>query len=432
MVLNQSARDADPRTHGLWGRTARDFKGTRLQSSVAATVAVIGGGYTGLSAALHLLNLGASVCVLEAQDIGYGGSGRNVGLVNAGLWLPPDNIVESLGRETGSQLISLLGEAPNLVFQLIKEHGIDCDALQNGTLHCAVGSRGAKDLQSRWSQWSALGAPVELLSREATCERTGSPAFALSLLDKRAGTIQPLSYACGLATAVQARGGRIHVQSPAVRVERSGERWKVSTPEGQVDADWIILATDAYSRGPWTEIAQEQVFLPYFNFATAPMAPSVEPTVLPGKNGAWDTQSILTSFRKDRDGRLVFGSVGALRGAGIRVHRAFAKRALRTLFPQLQSVEFEHEWYGSIGMTSDNIPRFHQWAPRVVSVSGYNGRGIGPGTTFGRLLAQYIVGAISEERIPLPCSGFRAAGNRWLKSTLYEYGSVLAHLIARR
>ena len=206
----------------------------------------------------------------------------------------------------------------------------------------------------------------------------------------------------------------------------------MSTPQASVEAQWVVVATDAYSQGPWSQLAREQVFLPYFNLATRPLPPELAASVLPGRNGAWDTQSVLTSFRMDRDGRLIFGSVGALRGLGTRVHRAFARRAVRTLFPQLPPLEFEHEWYGCIGMTSDNIPRFHHWAPRVISVSGYNGRGIGPGTLFGRLLAQYVVGEITDEQFPLPRTPVAVARSRAVMASVYEYGSQLAHLLARR
>jgi glycine/D-amino acid oxidase-like deaminating enzyme len=227
-------------------------------------------------------------------------------------------------------------------------------------------------------------------------------------------------------------GACIYSQTPVQRIEREQSRWRLSTPRGSVVADWIVVATDAYTRGPWAEIRREQIALPYFNFATRPLPKQLLDSILPSRCGGWDTQSVLTSFRLDDAGRLIFGSVGALRGWGTAIHSAFSRRALRTLFPQLANVEFEYAWYGMIGMTSDSIPRFHRFAPNVIGVSGYNGRGIAPGTAFGRLLARHVAGKLPEEEIPLPTSQVRLPRLRQLKEMTYEYGAQLAHLFATR
>jgi glycine/D-amino acid oxidase-like deaminating enzyme len=216
------------------------------------------------------------------------------------------------------------------------------------------------------------------------------------------------------------------------RIERTGDKWQATAPSGSVLADWIVLATDAYATGPWDAIAREQVSLPYFNVATRPLPPDLLQTILPERHGAWDTQTVLTSFRLDRDGRLVFGSVGALRGTATSVHLAFARRALRTLFPQLRDPEFEHAWYGTIGMTSDNVPRFHKFAPNVIGFSGYNGRGIAPGTAFGRILARHVAGLVREDELPLPVTEIQQTQFRNLRNIAYERGAQLAHLFASR
>ncbi|WP_420961225.1 NAD(P)/FAD-dependent oxidoreductase [Brucella sp. IR073] len=419
----------DPRSHGLWEKTAPAAPRTEaLKGELAADVVIVGGGFTGLSAGLHLAERGAKVAVLEAVEIGFGGSGRNVGLVNAGMWVMPDDLPGVLGAEYGGRLLQLLGNAPDLVFELIAKHGIACEAVRAGTLHCGVGAAGLKELEQRAEQWARRGAPVRLLDAEETARKVGSSAYAASLLDLRAGTIQPLAYVRGLARAAIAAGAKVFTGSPVISVDEQGMRWRLATPEGAVTADWIVVASNAYTKAPWPQVRAELVHLPYFNFATRPLSGNVRATILPERQGAWDTKEVLSSFRFDTEGRLVVGSVGALRGTGTAVHRAWAKRALKRLFPQIGEVEFEAEWYGKIGMTADSLPKFHRLARNVIGFSGYNGRGIAPGTVFGQVLARHISGELHEADLPLPVTDPQEQSFRALREAYYEAGSQIAHL----
>lgn len=423
----------DPRSHGLWEMTAPPAPETVAFSGRAgADVVVVGGGYTGLSAALHLAGRGVRVTVLEGAEIGFGGSGRNVGLVNAGMWVMPDALPDVLGEDYGGRLLALLGDAPRVVFDLVGKHAIDCEAMPVGTLHCAVGTSGLDELKQRAGQWSRRGAPVRLLDAAETAAKVGTDAYAGSLLDLRAGTIQPLAYVRGLARAAIEAGAQVFTSSPVTGAERNGARWTVRTARGAVTASWVVVATNAYTAAPWHEVRAELVHLPYFNFATAPLAPEMQKAILPKRQGAWDTKEILSSFRFDRQGRLVFGSVGALRGTGTAIHRAWARRALRKLFPAIGDIAFEAEWYGMIGMTTDNLPRFHRLAENVVGFSGYNGRGIAPGTVFGRTLADLISGAVGEKDLPLPVTDPAARFFRSLREGYYELGAQVAHFASAR
>lgn len=426
----------DRRSHGLWEASAPAAPPTKpLTDELCVDVVVVGAGYTGLSAALHLAQGGASVAVLEAMDIGFGGSGRNVGLVNAGMWVMPSALPGELGERRGSQLLQLLGGAPAAVFDIVERHGIACEAVHSGTLHCAAGAAGLQDIAERARQWQALGAPVKLLDARTTAQKTGTTAYRGSLLDLRAGTIQPLAYARGLATAAIAAGARLYTGSAVTGVEDRGERWCLRTSSGgTVDAKWVIVASNAYT-GPesvWPEIGSELVRLPYFNMATPPLDEALRRSILPERQGAWDTRQILTSMRFDRAGRLVFGSVGALRGTGLTIHRDWGRRAMTKLYPQLEGIDFEHEWYGWIGMTSNALPRFHRLARNTISFSGYNGRGIAPGTVFGRELARLVLGQISEDDLPLPVSAVEPAAFRGARQAFYEVGSQLAHVVDAR
>ncbi|MGV1794742.1 NAD(P)/FAD-dependent oxidoreductase [Rhizobium sp. A37_96] len=423
----------DARSHGLWERTAGEAPRTlTLTTDVVADVAIVGGGFTGLSTALHLAEAGLRVVVLEGAEIGFGGSGRNVGLINAGMWVMPDDLPGELGDVHGERLLRLLGEGPQIVMSVIDRHGIECELEHNGTLHCAVGKTGLKEITERARQWQKRGAPVELLDATQTAARTGTKAYAGSLLDRRAGTLQPLAYVRGLARAALRAGACLYTGSPVRSCTRDGAGWKVSTEKGSAVAEWIVVATDAYSEGPWAEVRREQVHLPYFNLATRPLPPDLRNTILPGREGVWDTKEILSSFRMDRAGRLVFGSVGALRNAGRAIHAGWAKRSLARLFPQLGPVDFEYEWYGKIGMTDNALPRFHRFERNIIGFSGYNGRGIAPGTVFGRTLASHILGDLPEADLPLPVSDTEQPSLRGLKEAYYEVGAQIAHFAGER
>jgi glycine/D-amino acid oxidase-like deaminating enzyme len=423
----------DPRSHGLWERTAPPAPETRpLEAAIDVDVAVVGAGYTGLSAALHLAQGGASVAVIEAAEIGFGGSGRNVGLVNAGMWVMPDELPAALGETYGRRLLALLGDAPRAVFELVEKHAIACEVERRGTLHCAVGRSGLAQIAERARQWRARGAPVRVLDAAETAAKVGTTAYSGSLLDERAGTIQPLAYARGLAHVALGLGAQIYGSSPVVACEDDGGAWVLRTPRGSARAKWVVVATNAYTSAPWGEIRRELVGLPYFNFATTPLPEELRRSILPERQGAWDTREVLSSFRFDKQGRLVFGSVGALRGTGVAIHRDWARRAVRKLFPGIGEVAFEAEWYGMIGMTTNALPRFHRFGRNIVSFSGYNGRGIAPGTVFGRCLAEFALGALSEADLPLPVSEPAPAKLRAAFEAYYEVGAQIAHFAGAR
>ncbi len=418
----------DPLSHGLWETTAPPAPPTAaLAGDVKADVAVVGCGYTGLSTALHLAEAGARVVALEAAEVGYGAAGRNVGFVNAGMWVMPSKIPKALGAEYGERAMTLLDGGPATVWALIERHGIDCDAVRNGTLKCAVGKAGLAEIEERAGELRARGAPVRVLSAGEAALRLGTSAYAGALFDARAGTIQPLAYARGLARAAIAAGATVHTRSAVRAAGRTNGAWTLRTDAGAVRADWVVVATDAYGGAPWPQGRREQVLLPYFNFATRPLSDTLRATILPGREGCWDTKDIMSYFRLDRDGRLVLGSVGALRGTGLAVHRAWAIRAIAKLFPQIGRIDFEHAWYGMIGMTGDNLPRFHRLAENVVSFSGYNGRGIGTGTVFGRVLADHVLGRIAEKDLPLPVTTPETPSWTALREAYYEAGAQIAH-----
>lgn len=419
----------DNRTHGLWELSSPPAPPTqKLAENIDSDVVVIGAGYTGISTALHLALAGKKVVVVEAAEIAFGASGRNSGLVNAGMWVMPDDLIETLGPVYGDRLIKLLGASPDTVFGLIQSHGIDCQADRRGTYHCAVGAAGLQQIQDRTRQWQRLGAAVEFLDAARTAKQTGVDIYLGSLFDPRAGTIQPLAYARGLAAAAIKAGVDIYTWSPATEYRRSGSDWHVKTAQGSVRAEWLVVASDAYSSGPTKDVRNEQIHMPYFHVSTPPLPASATASILPDGGAAWNTKTVLSHFRLDNAGRLIVGSIGSMKGVGLAVHRSWAKRHIRKLFPQIGHVELETEWYGMIGMNGDHLPRLHVYGEKAIGFSAYNGRGIAPGTVFGAELARHILGEASLEAMALPVKGMEFPNFRKAREVYYELGAQIAHL----
>ena len=363
-------------------------------------VGIVGGGYTGLSTALHCAQAGLSVQVIEAGAIGTGGSGRNVGLVNAGLWLPPAQVTKVLGEAVAGPFLRRFGAAPAQVFDLIERHQIRCAATRTGTIHAAHSRAGLRDLQGRHRAWQAAGAPVTLLDGDAVAERTGSRAFFGGLVDARAGTVNPMAYARGLARVARAAGSRIATQTPVTGLRPHQGGWQIVTEAGTVTARTAVLATNAYTGALWPALSRSLTPLHYVQIATEPLG-TRSAGILKAGEGLWDTAPIMSSLRRDRDGRLIVGSMGRLIGsAESGVTRRWAAALLRKRFPDLGPVRFESAWDGVIGLTSEHIPRIYRLADGLYAPSAYNGRGITTGTVFGQALADHLTGA--PDALPLP------------------------------
>lgn len=404
----------------LWNASAveADYRNP-MDGDAQVDVAIVGGGYTGLSTALHCAQKGLSARVLEAQQIGFGGSGRNVGLVNAGLWLPPQKVREMLGDTYGPRLIKLFGAGPSMVFDLIEKHQIQCEVTRTGTIHAAHGPSGFEDLRGRHEEWQRLGEPVDLLSRDDIAKMIGTRHFHGGLVDHRCGTINPMGYCRGLARSAIAAGAEINTGVRATKLRRVGDRWKVETDRGVVTAKSVILGTNAYTDDLWPDLKRIFTMIHYFQFATKPMGPEAA-HILPGRQGLWDTGQIMFNVRRDAFDRLLIGSMGKVVGTkdhGLS-HR-WAQKQIARIFPELGPVEFDEAWHGQIAMTPDHLPRIYELDQNLFTPIGYNGRGITTGTIFGKTMADLLAG-MDRADLPLPITDVKTVPTAPIVSLLYQ------------
>src|ERR1700676_1333698 len=392
----------------LWGATATPvFTLPELRGSARAQVVIVGGGYTGLSAALHLCESGVDVVVVEAAELGEGGSGLNGGQVIPGVKHDPDKLEQMFGAGLGAQLVETVGSGPDLVFGLIEKYQIDCEATRSGWIQPATCESALAAIHARVEQWRRRGAPVELLDRRAVSRLIGSQRYCGGWLDRRGGTVQPRSYLLGLARAVERLGGRIFTRSTVIKLERGGGQWRVQTQRGQVTAATAVLATNAYTDGLVDALRRSVIAVPSFQVATAPLPAALRGSILPERQGASDTWHLLRYFRLSADGRLVMGSRGFFGSTPVATAARHHYRAVQEIFPQLQGVRYEYHWGGLVAMTSDHLPHLHELAPGLLAGLGYNGRGVAMATVMGRLLARRIQG-VSLEELGFPVTPVRA------------------------
>lgn len=388
----------------LWDASAveADYHAAPVTSQIC-DVAIIGGGFTGLSTALHCAEKGLSAHVIEAEQIGFGGSGRNCGLVNAGLWLPPQEVQKKLGDTYGPRFLNLFMRGPDYVFSLIEKHQIRCDLTRTGTIHAAHAPSGFRDLQNRHAEWKRLGEPVDLLSREEVSELLGTTRFQGGLLDHRAGTMNPMGYCRGLARAALGAGAQISTRVRARKLRKEGGIWIVETDKGAVKAKAVVLGTNAYTDDLWPGLHKTFTPIRFFQMATTPLGPDAA-HIMPGKQGLWDTGQVMFSLRRDSYDRLVIGSMGKVIGQARQgLSHRWAQKQISRLFPALGTVEFEQAWHGTIAMTPDHLPRIHELDENLFTAIGYNGRGITTGTLFGRSLSDILTGGDPAD-LPLPLS----------------------------
>ena len=385
-----------------------------LQGARTADVCIVGGGYTGLSAALHLAQRGLSVVVLEAHRVGFGASGRNGGQVGSGQRLDQDALEAAVGLDDARKLWSLAQEAKDMVRGLIAQHDMPV-RFHPGIAHACWSAGEVRDAHAYADRLRRDYGydQVEALSREQMARLIPSGVFAGGELDRGAGHVHPLNYAIGLARAAQAAGAVIHERSEVTRITH-GKKPVVTTAQGQVTCDHLILACNGYMGSLEPQVAARVMPINNFILATEPLGQRAA-EVLSEPVAVADTKFVVNYWRLSEDNRLLFGG-GESYGYRFPDIVKTVRKPMLEIYPALRDVKIDYAWGGTLAITMTRNPCFLRVAPNVLSASGYSGHGVALATLAGRILAEATAGQAERfdlmAKLPTPRFPGGVAG-RW-------------------
>ncbi|MEP3441071.1 MAG: FAD-dependent oxidoreductase [Sulfitobacter sp.] len=392
----------------LWAEATRPRAQAAHLTGVEETdLVIIGGGFTGLSAAIEAARGGGSVTVLEGKAVGWGASGRNNGQVIPILTAAePDVWVKRFGP-AGERMVQLIGNSANILFDLVREFNIEAEAEQSGWFQPAHSPGRIAVSQKRVEAWQRYGFPAELKTGAECRDILGSDFWFGGMYNPTGGHVNPLALVRGMAKAAENLGAKIYEDSPVISYAREGAHWIVKTGAGTVKARALILATNAYTGELHATLAPRlaKSIVPVLSWqmATQPLAENLRRKILPNRQAVSDTRGDLRFFRYDARNRLITG--GAVMGsfnAAQRV-RDKAARNLAEAYPDLGVPEMTHVWSGYIGMNQDRFPGVHSLGENGWAWIGCNGRGVALGTALGRELARAATGTKPDE-LALPLS----------------------------
>jgi gamma-glutamylputrescine oxidase len=414
------ANDKSGEYPATWYAATVEFPAARpmLEGSHAADVCIIGAGYTGLSAALHLAQAGKSVIILDAHRAGWGASGRNGGQAGSGQRRGQDELEKALGHSQAALLWDLGEEAKALVRSLADTHGIACDIVP-GIIHAdhkpqfVQHSRAyVQLLNSRYGYEK-----IRFLDRDEMRSLVASPNYFGGTYDEGAFHLNPLKYVLGLSRAAQAAGARLHEMSEVVKIERGVEA-VVRTAHGEVRCGHVLLACNGYLGMLEPGTAANVMPINNFIVASEPLGSEAAAKLIANNAAVADSRFVINYFRLTPDHRLLFGggeTYGYRFPADI---KAFVRKPMLKVFPQLAKARLEFGWGGTLAITGKRLPALRRVEPNILSASGYSGQGITIATLCGKLAAEAICGNAERFEIYGSISSMPFPGGGLLRSPL--------------
>ncbi len=380
-----------------------------LHGAAEADVCIVGGGYTGLSTALHLRQRGYSVCLLEARRLGWGASGRNGGHVGTGQRADQHTLEKMVGLEHAKQLWQLGLEAVTTVEELIERHHIDCD-LKQGNLHVASKPGHATELAEEVEHLASIYDfhALRYIPPEELAQHTSGQGFHGGLLDTHARHLHPLNYALGLARAAAEAGAQLYEYSPVTTYHDGSDGVEVHTPDGRVKARYLVLACNGYLGKLEPGIAGRMMPINNFMLATEPLDEALARRLIRDDCSMSDSLFVINYWKLSADNRLLFG------GGETYTHRfptdikSFVRKYMLRIYPELADTRIDYGWGGTLGITMNRMPDFGRIGKHGFYAQGFSGHGVPTATLAGKLLAEAVAGTAERFDVmaSVPTPGF--------------------------
>jgi len=362
-------------------------------------VAIVGAGYTGLSAALEVACRGASVMVIEQERAGWGASSRNAGQVLTGLKLDPATLVARFGETRARALFDASIESIEALERLISSQGIDCDYTRTG--HVQAASK-PSHFQAFQQEQTLLGKvfdhSVRLVKAEEQHSEIGSNAYFGLMVDERSGAINPARFVQGLATAACRAGAAVTERTKVLGLARTGSRWTLTTSAGCVGATDVLLATTAYTDQAAPALQRRLVPIGSYVIATEPLSAPGASTLIPKGRMVFDSKHFLHFFRVTRDRRLLFGGraeFGRPTPQTTARCAAILRREMAAIFPALTWARIDYAWSGNVDFSRDQLPHAGR-LDGAYYVGGYCGHGIAMAISLGAVIGRRMAGDAIE------------------------------------
>ena len=396
----------------------------KLKGDHHCDVAIVGGGFTGVSAALRLIEHGYKVAVVEANRISWGASGRNGGQLIDGFVMDLDKFEKKVGK-IGAEIAYQMGiESRNVVLERIKKHSIDCD-LKFGFLDVAMNQGDIDDFHEWLEEKQENNYPhkMEFITQENLKQHVGSDKYIAGVVNYGNGHLHPLNLCIGEARAIVDQGGAIFEQSLVKKIKH-GENPKLITENGVVHAKKVILAGNAYLRKTEPKLAGAVIPAGSYIIATEPLSESLANELLPSGMAVCDQRVGLDYYRLSADRRMLFGGLCNYSGRNPKSIRGVLQPKMLNVFPQLAGKRIDYEWGGYIGISINRIPQMGRIQNNTYYVQGYSGHGLCPTHIAGNVIADAIVGDTERFDVFEKVKHIRLPGGLWFANPALALGMM--------
>lgn len=398
-----------------------------LQGHETADICIVGAGFTGIATALTLAERGYSVAVVEANRVGWGASGRNGGQVIGGI-----SGESRLARRYGDGIADVLWDmhwrGNDIIWERVTKYQIDCD-LKPGYIEVALKQRHMRELQEQYEEYEAHDFDYEyrILSREETREVVGTDAYIGGMINMRNGHVHPLNLCLGEARAAAGLGVKFFEQSPVTGIQH-GDKPRVTTASGQVEANTVVLAGNAYHKLERRHLSGLTFPAGSYIIATEPLSPEVVQSINPLDLAVCDLNNVVDYYRMSADGRLLFGGRCNYSGREPRSIKAAMLPRMLKIYPQLKDARIEYEWGGNIGIVVNRIPVLGRIGKNVYYCQGYSGHGVNATHVAGEIMADAVTGTMERYDLFANAGHFRLPLGQWFGNQIIALGMLYYRL----